>query len=53
MKPSVVELAGNGSWAWDQGVRYPAFFNYAICVGSSGAVAAAQSWWDKSYVDPC
>lgn len=39
--------------AWIQSVRYPGFFNYAICNGLPGTVAAAQSFWDKSYSNPC
>ena len=39
--------------AWSQSVRYPGFFNYPICDGLSGVLAAGQSYWDKSYTSPC
>jgi hypothetical protein len=39
--------------AWIQSVQYPGFFNYAVCDGLPGILAAAQSFWDKSYTSPC
>ena len=39
--------------AWSQSVQYPGFFNYPVCNGLEGIIAAAQSFWDKSYTAPC
>ena len=39
--------------AWAQGVQYPGFFNYPICYGIDGVLAAAQSFRNKEYVVPC
>ena len=39
--------------AWIQSVQYPGFFNYPICNGLEGLIAAAHSFQDKSYSAPC
>jgi len=52
-KPSAEFMASAGSAAWAQSVQYPGFFNYAVCNGLAGVVAAAQSFSDGVYSNPC
>ncbi len=50
-KPDPASILQNEAWL--QSVQYPGFFNFAICYGLPGILAAAQSFWDKSYTIPC
>ena len=38
---------------WGEGVRYPGFFNWPVCVGWDGLEAAARSYKAKQYKVPC
>lgn len=50
-KPNPSEVLNQEACA--QRVRYPGFFNYPICDGVNGLLAAAQSYRDKSYDTLC